>query len=145
MGHVMRRVAVAIVLAWGGVSGARAAPDIPYYKLDYRQLDETYEKSEANARHFVYFYWDGKPYCRYRSGWNGPGAYEVGTRLRRGHGWVGGYPWQGPGQPADHEDAEAYAEALADYPREFPGTCAPRHHVRRYVHRHRTPVLRRKD
>ena len=91
--------ALAIVLAGVGASSARAAHDVPYYKLDYRKLDDTYEARDARALRYAFFYWDGKPYCRYRSGWNGPGAYEVGTRLRPGHGWDGGYPWQGPGRP----------------------------------------------
>jgi hypothetical protein len=95
---------------------------------------------------FASFYWDGKAYCRYRSGWNGPGAYEAGKSLRRGTGWDGGYPWQGPGTPADHEDAQAFAEYKADYAHDFRNadTCGRRisHHYRRH---HRMTVLRRMD
>jgi hypothetical protein len=133
-----------IAAAWLG--GAAAAPamaaDYPYYRLNYATLDTTYEALDAQARRHVEFYWDGKLYCRYRVGWNGPGAYLVGTQNRPGFGWNGGYPWQGPGTPADHEDDQAFAEAQADYAREFgrSPTCDERP-LRRRAH---PVVLRRK-
>ncbi len=120
--------------------------DIPYYKLNYRLLDDTYEERDAKARRYASFRWDSVSYCRYPSGWNGPGAYHFGDRHRDGYGWDGGYPWQGPGVEADHEDAEAFAEAKAEYAIAFrhAGECAPHdRHYRR--HRYRPVVLRRKD
>lgn len=120
--------------------------DYPYWKLNYHRFDYTYASEQAKARRFAGFYWDAKFYCRYRSGWNGPGAYEIGTRYRRGRGWDGGYPWQGPGQPADHEDDEAYAEARALYGRTLyhAPVCGTRHVHIRIRTRHEV-VLKRKD
>lgn len=134
------------LMAGAAVSPAHAERDFPYYKLNYAQFDTTYEAVDAKARKFAFFYWDGRPYCRYRTGWNGPGAYHVGDRRRTGRGWDGGYPWQGPGTPADHDDEKPFAEYQAEYAREFrhAAVCGVhvRHH-RRIVHR--TVVLRRKD
>ena len=127
-----------------GVALPGKAADAPYYRFYYPALDTTYERIDAQARRYASFYWDGKYYCRYRSGWNGPGAYEAGTRRRPQHGWDGGYPWQGPGTPADHEDAEDFAAARVAYAREFghEPVCGPyRHHRRPY----RGVVLRRMD
>lgn len=143
----MRHSLLALAIAAGVVSASppvRAESDFPYYKLNYANYDTTYEAVDAKARRYAFFYWDGQPYCRYRTGWNGPGAYHVGTRLKRGYGWDGGYPWQGPGVPADHEDDEAYAQAKTDYAREFrrSAVCGVVHRHRRVRHR---VVLRRKD
>lgn len=142
----MRIRNVVRLLAAGWLAGLAASPalaaDRPYYRLNYAALDTTYEAVDAQARHYASFYWDGKLYCRYRTGWNGPGAYLIGTRDRPGQGWNGGYPWQGPGTPADHEDDEAFAEAQANYAREFGHSpvCEPR-----LVHRRaHSVVLRRK-
>lgn len=128
------------------LSTARAEADIPYYKLNYARYDTTYEAIDAKARKLAFFYWDGAAYCRYRSGWNGPGAYRVGDRRRVGKGWDGGYPWQGPGTPADHDEDKPFAEYQAEYVREFRHAAVCGVHVRR--HRRvvrRTVVLRRKD
>lgn len=138
-------LALAALAGFTGLSssGARAAPDIPYYKLNYADYDYTYAWEEKQARHYANFYWDGKLYCRYPTGWNGPGAYHVGDRFRRGQGWDGGYPWQGPGTPADHDDARSFDDYKATYAREFGRGpfCRPHHRVRR----HHPIVLRRKD
>lgn len=138
--------AAAGVVAWAAVSPAMAEHDIPYYKLNYAKYDTTYEAIDAKARKLAFFYWGGAAYCRYRSGWNGPGAYHVGDRRRPGLGWDGGYPWQGPGTPADHDDDKPFAEYQAEYARDFGhnAVCGVlvRHH-RRVVRR--TVVLRRKD
>ena len=150
----MRQILLALAAAGAAClafSVARAEADIPYYKLNYAKYDTTYETIDAKARRFAFFYWDGAAYCRYRSGWNGPGAYHVGDRRRPGQGWDGGYPWQGPGTPADHDDEKPFAEYQADYSREF-GRAAVcgihvRHHrrvVRHNIRRHKV-VLRRKD
>ena len=145
----MRKIVLALALAGltsGAVPAAHAEADIPYYKLNYHRFDDTYESEDLQARRFAYFRWDGEAYCRYLSGWNGPGAYWVGDRRRPGLGWDGGYPWQGPGTPADHDDDKTFAEYQADYIRDFrhAGECAPP----RVRHRHRVHhpvVLRRKD
>lgn len=128
----------------GTVSVAHAAADIPYYKLDYNRYDYTYESEEVRARRFAFFRWDDNAYCRYRSGWNGPGAYRIGTRWKRRFGWDGGYPWQGPGTPADHEDDQAFASAGTEYVRDFRGAgeCGTRVHRH---HRHHSVTLHRKD
>lgn len=140
------------ILAWAVLTGcyavapsvARAAADIPYYKLDYRRYDDSYPAEDAKARRFAEFRWDGQRYCRYPSGWIGPGAYRVGDRYRRGYGWDAGYPWQGPGTEADHGDAQDFADYAASYAREFRRGpfCATYRH-RRY--RGHPVVLRRKD
>jgi hypothetical protein len=38
---------------------------------------------------------DGRPYCFYFDGWQGPGWYRCGYSWRRGLGWGGAYGWQG--------------------------------------------------
>ncbi len=143
----MRRLVLALTalagLAGLGSSGAEAASDIPYYTLNYAKYDYTYGWEERQARRFASFYWDAQRYCRYRTGWNGPGAYHVGTRSRRGQGWDGGYPWQGPGTPADHDDEQNFAESQVAYAREF--GRGPFCGARRYHRRHHAVVLRRKD
>lgn len=133
-------------MACFALSAAHAEADIPYYKLNYANYDTTFEAIDAKARKYAFFYWDGAAYCRYRSGWNGPGAYHVGDRRRPGQGWDGGYPWQGPGTPADHDDEPSFAAYQADYAQEFDHTAVCGVHVRQHrrVHR-RAVVLRRKD
>ena len=117
--------------------------DYPYWKLNYARYDTTYAAIDHRARRFAEFKWDATTYCRYRSGWEGPGAYKVGDRDRRRFGWDAGYPWQGPGVEADHDDAGALAEARVQYRRDFgrEPVCGSvrRRHIRREV------VLRRKD
>ncbi len=115
--------------------------DYPYWKLNYRNYDTTYAALDVEARRFAAFRWDNGTYCRYRTGWQGPGAYLMGDRFRTRHGWNGGYTWQGPGVEADHDGEESMAFYRANYAREFgrEPVCGP---VRR--HRHREVVLRRK-
>ncbi len=143
---ILAWAAAAGVAAWAAVSPAQAERDIPYYKLNYAKYDTTYEAIDAKARKLAFFYWDGAAYCRYRSGWNGPGAYHVGDRRRPGRGWDGGYPWQGPGTPADHDDEKSFPEYQAEYARDFGHNAVCGVHVRhhRRIVRH-TVVLRRKD
>jgi hypothetical protein len=38
---------------------------------------------------------DGRRYCWYDVGWQGPGWYWCGYAWRRGYGWGGGYGWHG--------------------------------------------------
>ena len=142
----IRIVAWAAAAAWMAVSAASPARavDYPYYRLNYAAYDTTYEAVDAQARRLAYFYWDGKAHCRYRTGWNGPGAYEVGTRDRPGYGWEGGYDWQGPGTPADHGNGEDFAAIQADYHREF-GNAAVCEPPRVRYRLHHSVVLRRKD
>ncbi|RYB07771.1 hypothetical protein D3272_01180 [Lichenibacterium ramalinae] len=117
--------------------------DYPYWKLNYAHYDTTYADIERKAHHLATFRWDAEVYCRYRTGWQGPGAYRIGDRFRTRAGWDGGYPWQGPGVPADHDGDEAMNVYRADYAREFgrEPVCAP---VRHYRHIRREVVLRRK-
>ncbi len=117
--------------------------DYPYWKLNYARYDTTYAAVDRQARRFAEFRWDDAIYCRYRTGWQGPGAYHLGTRFKRRFGWDGGYPWQGPGVPEDHDDEETMAFYAANYAREFgrEPVCGPVRH-----HRHRRGVvLRRMD
>lgn len=116
--------------------------DYPYWKLNYARYDTTYAALDRQARRFPSFKWDATTYCRYRSGWQGPGAYKIGDRYHRRFGWDAGYPWQGPGVEADHEDAEALADARVQYRRDFgrEPVCGPVRHRRV----HRVIVLRRK-
>ena len=44
----------------------------------------------------VYF-WNGRRYCWYDDGWQGPGWYWCGYAWRRGFGWGGVYGWRGWG------------------------------------------------
>ena len=133
----------------GCVSGfGDFAPDrqrgLPLLKLNTARFDTTYEAVDAQARRYAYFRWDGDAYCRYPTGWQGPGAYHVGDRFKPGQGWDGSYPWQGPGVDADHDGDESMEAYRAEYAHAF-GTgpfCATVHHDRRHIHR---VVLRRKD
>lgn len=143
---ISRLAAAAALAAALAPAFAWAAADIPYYKLNYAKYDYTYQWEVERAKRYASFYWDGTLYCRYRSGWQGPGAYHVGTRWKTRFGWDGGYPWQGPGAPADRDedDERSPAQIRADYNRDFrrAGECGPRRHHRRVHHQ---VVLRRKD
>src|ERR1700694_458594 len=39
--------------------------------------------------------WDGRRYCWYDDGWQGPGFYWCGYAWRQGFGWGGGSGWDG--------------------------------------------------
>jgi hypothetical protein len=54
---------------------------------------------EQAAIETVAFYWQGRRYCWYESGWRGPGWYWCGYRLRRGFGWGGPVGWHGWRRP----------------------------------------------
>jgi hypothetical protein len=41
------------------------------------------------------FIFEGRRYCWYDVGWNGPGWYWCGYALRRGFGWGGAEGWRG--------------------------------------------------
>ena len=118
--------------------------DYPYWKLHVARYDTTYAALDAHARRFASFRWDAALYCRYRTGWQGAGAYHVGDRFRTRFGWDGGYPWQGPGVPADHDDDEPMAFYRANYAQVYgrEPVCGP---VRHHRHRRHEVVLRRKD
>ncbi len=45
----------------------------------------------------VQFFFGGRNYCWYNSGWRGPGYYWCGYAWRRGYGWGGGVGWNGWG------------------------------------------------
>lgn len=117
--------------------------DSPYWKLNYAHYDTTYAAIDVKARRFASFRWDATVYCRYRTGWQGAGAYKIGDRFKTRFGWDGGYPWQGPGVPEDHDDDDTMAFYRANYLREFgrEPVCGPVRHRRH----HRAIVLRRKD
>ena len=147
--HWFLGLAATTLLAASAVPASATSPliangDYPYWKLDYGRYDTSYAALDRRARRFPEFKWDATTYCRYRAGWEGPGAYKVGDRTHRHFGWDGGYPWQGPGVVADHEDAEALADARVAYRRGFghAAVCGPVRHHRRI---HREVVLRRKD
>src|SRR5215204_3738282 len=55
-------------------------------------------------------YWDGRRYCWYDDGWQGPGWYWCGYRWRTGLGWGGGYGWQGwrGGHRGGHREIRRY-------------------------------------
>ena len=118
--------------------------DYPYWKLNYAAYDTTYADIDRKARHLASFRWDASVYCRYRTGWQGAGAYRIGDRFKTRFGWNGGYPWQGPGVPADHDDDGDMGVYRADYARAFgrEPVCGPVRHHRRI---RREVVLRRKD
>jgi hypothetical protein len=43
----------------------------------------------------VQFVFGGHKHCWYPDGWNGPGWYWCGYRLRKGRGWGGGEGYRG--------------------------------------------------
>jgi len=43
----------------------------------------------------VQFIYGGHKHCWYPDGWNGPGWYWCGYRLRKGRGWGGGEGYRG--------------------------------------------------
>ena len=139
----------AITLLAGAEPASATSPliangDYPYWKLNVARYDTTYAALDRTARHFASFRWDATVYCRYRTGWQGAGAYRVGDRFKSGFGWDGGYPWQGAGAPADHDGEESMAFYRANDAREFgrEPVCGPVRHHRRI---RRDVVLRRKD
>lgn len=141
-------LAACALLAASAVPASATSPllangDYPYWKLDYTRYDTTYAAIDHQARRYPEFKWDSTTYCRYRTGWQGPGAYKVGDRYRTRFGWDGGYPWQGPGVAADHDGDESLAAARVAYRQDFARepVCGPVRHHRRVRHE---VVLRRK-
>ncbi|MGI3901300.1 MAG: hypothetical protein ACRYGP_00550 [Janthinobacterium lividum] len=118
--------------------------DSPYWNLNYAKLDTTYEAIDRKARKNAAFRWDASLYCRYRTGWQGAGAYRLGDRFKTRYGWDGGYPWQGPGRAEDHDGDEPMADYRAEYQRGY-GHAPVCGAVRHYRHIRREVVLRRKD
>ena len=146
--HWFLGLAASTLLAASAAPACATSPliangDYPYWKLNYARLDTTYGAIDRRARRHAEFKWDATTYCRYRSGWQGPGAYKIGDRYRRRFGWDAGYSWQGPGVPEDHDGEETMAAYLADYRRDFgrEPVCGPVRHHRRIRHE---VVLRRK-
>ena len=50
----------------------------------------------------VQFFYDGRNYCWYDDGWQGPGFYLCGFAWNEGYGWGGGYGWNGWRGSAPH-------------------------------------------
>jgi hypothetical protein len=50
---------------------------------------------ELAAVETVQFFWRGRQFCWYNTGWRGPGWYQCGFRWRRGLGWGGPVGWRG--------------------------------------------------
>ena len=67
----------------------------------------------------VQFIWDGRNYCWYDDGWNGPGWYWCGSYLVPGTGWGGGYGWHHwrGGHAGRHGHAAGHAVHAAGHPR----------------------------
>src|SRR5215813_13694562 len=57
---------------------------------------------ELAAVETVGFFWGGRRYCWYPTGWRGPGWYQCGFRWRRGFGWGGPLGWRGWRRPGVH-------------------------------------------
>jgi hypothetical protein len=51
--------------------------------------------SESSPVEQAQFFWGGRRYCWYPSGWRGPGWYQCGFAWRRGFGWGGPAGWHG--------------------------------------------------
>jgi hypothetical protein len=56
--------------------------------------------AEASQIEKAQFFWGGRRYCWYPSGWRGPGWYQCGFAWRRGFGWGGPAGWHGWRHPA---------------------------------------------
>jgi hypothetical protein len=62
--------------------------------------------SSVDLAEAVQFFWEGRRYCWYDDGWQGPGFYWCGYRWHRGFGWGGGYGWHGWHHGRDFEHRE---------------------------------------
>jgi hypothetical protein len=51
--------------------------------------------AESSPIEKAQFFWGGRRYCWYPSGWQGPGWYQCGFAWRRGFGWGGPAGWHG--------------------------------------------------
>ncbi|HEY1888051.1 MAG TPA: hypothetical protein VGG86_18685 [Roseiarcus sp.] len=51
--------------------------------------------AEASPIEKAQFFWGGRRYCWYPSGWRGAGWYQCGFAWRRGFGWGGPAGWHG--------------------------------------------------
>ena len=78
--HFAASATVAVVIAAAGFASAQPAEG----------------RSPLLVPAAIHFYvWEGRRYCWYDDGWNGPGWYWCGYPWRRGFGWGGPWEWNG--------------------------------------------------
>jgi hypothetical protein len=63
-----------------------------------RALSDAADAISLTEKTQVYF-WNGRRYCFYPDGWQGPGWYWCGYAWRRGFGYGGAVGWRGWGRP----------------------------------------------
>ncbi|HVB90067.1 MAG TPA: hypothetical protein VND97_07690 [Beijerinckiaceae bacterium] len=86
MRKLMLATASALAMAGGlAVGSAQAAPV-------QNGLQGVQQNSPITT---VDYYFAGRRYCFYPSGWRGPGFYWCGYEWRRGYGWGGPFGWHG--------------------------------------------------
>ncbi len=73
-------VSASLMLAAGGAVSASAAP-----------IGQT--PATPSLTQQAQYYWNGREYCWYDDGWQGPGWYWCGYAWRRGYGWGGAWGW----------------------------------------------------
>jgi hypothetical protein len=66
-----------------------------------RALSDAADAISLTEKAQVYF-WNGRRYCFYPDGWQGPGWYWCGYAWRRGFGFGGGLGWRGWGHGHHH-------------------------------------------
>jgi len=125
----MRKLALALALcAASALAGANlaiqpamagVAPAGPIPAMPANGLDE------------VQYRWNGRSYCFYFDGWNGPGWYRCGWRHRRGMGWGGPTGWRGWDAPRGGMYHERPRGREMDRDRERGGERAPRRDMER--------------
>jgi hypothetical protein len=98
-------LAAGVAMALGGASGAYAG--VTTHANDSvapARLDNAVSVA-GQAGHFekTQFFWGGRNYCFYDSGWRGPGYYWCGYAWHRGYGWGGPMGWHGWGRDWHHD------------------------------------------
>src|ERR1700730_326754 len=106
----MQKVVLALTAATSLVATGRllttAASAVPFARPDGIEA----AASGVDVAETVQFFWEGRRYCWYDDGWQGPGFYWCGYRWQRGVGWGGGYGWHGwrHGREFEHREGREF-------------------------------------
>jgi len=89
---MFHKLALSLAVAGGLVS---LAPLPAEAALGFGAFAPSTSLAESSPVEKAQFFWGGRRYCWYPSGWRGAGWYQCGFAWRRGLGWGGPAGWHG--------------------------------------------------